>query len=82
MSAIRKFFLKLLKKSLLDNEIDIAKDGGVAFDQFLMLFNSIMKRKGCHRKYPYYGMKEISLQIPKIDMYNIECLVANNYQLS
>lgn len=73
-------FSKLLKKSLLDNQIEIVNTGGVAFYQFLMLFNSSYETKRLSQKVSVIT-DEDQFTDSKDSMYNIECLVANNYQL-
>ena len=73
-------FSKILNKSLLDNQIEIVDTGGIAFYQFLMLFNSSDGTKRLSIKASIIT-DEDQFTESKDSKYNLEELVKEDYKL-
>ena len=73
-------FSKILNKSLLDNQIEIVDTGGIAFYQFLMLFNSSDETKRLSIKASIIT-DEDQFTESKDSKYNLDELVKEDYKI-
>lgn len=71
-------FSKLLNKSLLENQIEVVDSDGIAFYQFLMLFNSSDEKKRLPMRAVFITDEDQFTDSNKTE-YNLDSLIANNY---
>lgn len=72
-------FSRLLNKSLIEHQIEIVDTDGVAFYQFLMLFNSSDEKKRLPMR-AVFITDEDQFTDSKKAVYNLNSLIANNYE--
>ena len=72
-------FSKLLNKSLIEHQIEIVDTDGIAFYQFLMLFNSSDEEKRLPMKAVFITDEDQFTDSKKAE-YNLSSLIANNYE--
>lgn len=72
-------FSRLLNKSMIEHQIEIVDADGVAFYQFLMLFNSSDEKKRLPMR-AVFITDEDQFTDSKKAVYNLNSLIANNYE--
>ena len=72
-------FSKLVGKSLIDHQIEIVDTDGTAFFQFLMLFNSSDAKKRLPMRAAFITDEDQFTDSKKTE-YNLDALIANNYE--
>ena len=72
-------FSKLLNKSLIEHQIEIVDTDGIAFYQFLMLFNSSDEGKRLPMRAVFITDEDQFTDSKKAE-YNLSSLIANNYE--
>ena len=72
-------FSKILNKSLIEHQIEIVNTEGIAFYQFLMLFNSADEKKRLPMRAVFITDEDQFTESKKAE-YNLDSLIANNYE--
>ena len=72
-------FSKLLNKSLIEHQIEIVDTDGIAFYQFMMLFNSSDEKKRLPMRAVFITDEDQFTDSKKAE-YNLDSLIANNYE--
>ena len=72
-------FSQLVGKSLIDHQIEIVDTDGTAFFQFLMLFNSSDAKKRLPMRAAFITDEDQFTDSKKTE-YNLDALIANNYE--
>ena len=72
-------FSKLLHKSLIEHQVEIVDTDGIAFYQFLMLFNSSDEKKRLPMRAVFITDEDQFTDSKKAE-YNLDSLIANNYE--